>query len=70
MATTSQTPLAGPGQALRAMRVTSRIQLTEVAEAANTSISYLSEVENGKRIPTKAYLARVTEAIAQLIRAA
>lgn len=69
MATTT-TPMAGPGQALRAMRTSYRLPLTEVAERAETSVSYLSEVENGKRIPTKAYLARVTEAIALLIRAA
>lgn len=61
-------PASSTGAALRTLREGMRLQLTEVANEAKTSVSYLSEVENDKRRPTRAYVARVTEAITLLIK--
>lgn len=62
--------IIGPGAALRSLRENAHLTLGEVAESAGTSQSYLSTVETGKRIPTPEYVARVTGAIAALMRTA
>lgn len=61
-------PASSTGAALRSLREGTGLQLTEVANEAKTSLSYLSEVENDKRRPTREYVARVTEAITLLLR--
>lgn len=61
-------PSSSTGAALRSLREGLSLQLNEVATQAQTSISYLSEVENDKRRPTRAYVSRVTEAITLLIK--
>jgi transcriptional regulator with XRE-family HTH domain len=53
-----------PGQALKALRHMAGMTLKEVAFAAETSIAYLSRVENGSAAPAQEYVAKVTMTIA------
>lgn len=48
-----------PGAAIRSLRELAGITLKEVAEGADTSVSYLSKVENGVFVPTRGYVGRV-----------
>lgn len=56
-----QTP--SPGEALRTLRKLAGLTLKEVASAADTSIAYLSKVEQGKLFPSQAYVAKVASYI-------
>jgi len=49
---------------MRTLRKLAGMSLEELASVADTSIAYLSKVENGKFVPTRSYVARVTAAIA------
>lgn len=66
MATQTQTA----GESIRTLRQLAGMTLNEVAETAGTSIAYLSKVETGKFLPSKAYVALVTAAIAEGLRRA
>ncbi|MFD5599872.1 helix-turn-helix domain-containing protein [Leucobacter sp. NPDC058333] len=48
-----------PGVAIKALREMASMTLKEVATGADTSVSYLSKVENGVFHPTQTYVARV-----------
>lgn len=58
------------GASIRTLRNLAGMTLEEVAEAADTSIAYLSKVETGKFTPTKGYVAQVTIAIANRLKEA
>lgn len=58
------TDTSTPGDTLRNLRKYAGLTLEDVATRADTSIAYLSKVETGKFIPTRAYVAAVTAAIA------
>lgn len=58
------------GASIRTLRKLAGMTLEEVAEAADTSIAYLSKVETGKFVPTKGYVASVTFAIATRLKEA
>jgi predicted transcriptional regulator len=60
----------GPGGSIRTLRKLAGMTLTDVAEAADISVAYLSKVERGDLIPTRAYVAEVTTAIAAHMRGA
>lgn len=49
---TSTTKSAGPGKALRTLRLGAGMTLEQVSAAAGVSISYLSRVETGTVTPT------------------
>ncbi|WP_156316482.1 helix-turn-helix domain-containing protein [Leucobacter japonicus] len=59
-----------PGTALKSLREMASLTLKEVAAGADTSISYLSKVENGVLQPTPTYVARVVTHIAASILSA
>lgn len=48
-----------PGTVIKSLREMSGLTLKQVAVGADTSISYLSKVENGVYVPTQTYVARV-----------
>lgn len=56
------------GESLRTLRKLAGLTLEELATLANTSIAYLSKVETGKFVPSRAYVAQVTAAIAETLR--
>jgi transcriptional regulator with XRE-family HTH domain len=58
------------GESIRTLRRLAEMSLEDVAGAAETSVAYLSKVERGVFVPTKAYVARVTTAIADRLRSA
>lgn len=53
----------GYGLALRALRSAAGMTLDEVADAAGVSVSYLSRVENGVKVPSDGWVALVAVAI-------
>ncbi|OOB91218.1 helix-turn-helix domain-containing protein [Rathayibacter sp. VKM Ac-2630] len=57
-----------PGESIRTLRQLAGMSLSAVAKAADTSSAYLSKVENGKFLPTNAYVAKVTGVIAAHLR--
>ncbi|WGD36647.1 helix-turn-helix transcriptional regulator [Lysinibacter sp. HNR] len=57
------------GQSLRKLRLSAGMTLSDVAEAAKTSVSYLSKVERGVFLPTDKYLAAVTLAVGKGVSA-
>lgn len=56
---------ATPGQALKALRGMAHMTLKQVATAADTSIAYLSRVENDSVVPAQEYVAKVSYAISR-----
>lgn len=44
--------------------------LEDVADAADTSVAYLSKVETGKLAPSKGYVAQVTSVLANRMKEA
>lgn len=52
------------------MRVLARMTLVDVAKAAGTSPSYLSNVETGTVVATETYIGRVAAAIASQLQEA
>ena len=58
------------GAAIKALRKMAGLTLEDVAEAADTSTAYLSKVETGKLFPAMGYVAKVTLAIAEHMKAA
>lgn len=60
-----------PGAAIKTLREMANLTLKEVANGADTSISYLSKVETGSLAPSHTYVSRVAAFIAtQLGKAA
>ncbi|WP_424462995.1 helix-turn-helix domain-containing protein [Pseudoclavibacter helvolus] len=51
------------GAALRVLRIKAGLTLADIAVRADTSESYLSNVERGKADGSRAYFAKVTEVI-------
>lgn len=64
----SQAP-ASTGESIRSLRKLAGLSLDEVARDADTSIAYLSKVERGIFVPTLSYVAKVTSAIADRLKA-
>ena len=58
------------GYGLRTLRVGQGLTLRELAARANTSPTYLSQVERGDRIPTSRWLRSVLEALADNLKGA
>jgi transcriptional regulator with XRE-family HTH domain len=58
------------GASLRHLRKLAGLTLEETATAADTSIAYLSKVETGRLVPSTAYVAQVTAALADKLAAA
>lgn len=56
------------GKALQVLRLRADARLADVAVTAGTSVGYLSRVENGQVRASPLYIARVTRAIADLMR--
>ncbi|WP_164884517.1 helix-turn-helix domain-containing protein [Leucobacter muris] len=52
------------GEVLRGLRTTAGMTLAQVAEGAETSISYLSKVERGEHSPSAIYIGKVAAFIA------
>ena len=57
--TSSMTLEQAVGLSIREIRVYRKLQVKEVADTAQMSRSYLSEIENGHVIPSIAYLSRI-----------
>jgi transcriptional regulator with XRE-family HTH domain len=57
------------GSSIRILRKQAGMTLAELAVDAGTAISYLSRVETGKSVPTNAFVAQVTRAIADRLAA-
>lgn len=53
---------------MKALRELAGITLKEVAVGADTSISYLSKVENGVFVPSRGYVSRVLGFISEAMR--
>jgi len=53
-----------PGAAIRTLRNMAGLTLQQVAERADTAISYLSKVERGELTASQDYVARVVSVIA------
>lgn len=58
-----------PGVTIKALREMAGLTLKQVATGADTSISYLSKVENGVYAPTQVYVARVVAFISSTMLA-
>jgi len=58
------------GCSIRTLRKFAEMTLDEVASTADISVSYLSQVETGKFVPTKGYVALVTMVIVDHLRSA
>lgn len=52
------------GRSIRALRKLAGLTLKDVAERADTAVSYLSKVETGKFTPAPSFVGRVTAVIA------
>jgi transcriptional regulator with XRE-family HTH domain len=63
-------PTGTPGEAIRTMRVLAGLTLQQAADIGDTSATYLSKVERGQFVPTKAYVARVIGTLAAYIQTA
>lgn len=55
------------GVSIRSLRKYAGMTLDDLARAADTSVAYLSKVETGTYVPTRAYVAKVTAAISREI---
>lgn len=57
------------GSSIRILRKQAGMTLQDLAQAAGTAVAVLSRVETGKSVPTNAYVAQVTRAIADRLAA-
>jgi transcriptional regulator with XRE-family HTH domain len=62
--------IAGEGFAIRVMREAQGLTLRQLATMADTSASYIAQVERGEREPSRRWLASVTDALARNLRGA
>lgn len=63
-----KTTKAGAARALRSLRTFADLTLEEVATQAETSSSYLSNVETGRVMASPDYIFRISRAIGELMR--